>query len=156
MRNGDVYIDLGDRQNIKLKPTPIGKGEGTVIPNGAVVVPDVSVPISDDNFLVNYNGQKGYIQRKYLKVAINVLNDKPVLSMTYNHPVQSLASSAVQYEPPAQYASSPVPVQSAQPQSDAPPDYNSVMKNLENYPVVYQDPYSLRFYAVDKKETLIG
>lgn len=77
--------------------------------------------------------------------------------MTYNHPVQSLAppaqslaSSAQSLAPPAQYASSPVPVQSAQPQSDAPPDYNSVMKNLENYPVVYQDPVSGRYYAVDE------
>jgi len=49
MKEGDVYIDLGDRRNIKLKPTPMGQGEGTAIPNGAVVVPDVSVPISDNN-----------------------------------------------------------------------------------------------------------
>lgn len=152
MKEGDVYIDLADRKNIKLKPTPTSMGDGTPISNKTVVT-IVNPIIENGHVLVNVNGQPGYININHLKVAMTVFNGKPVMSMEYRPHVEVKADVPLlappQQQQQQQYAPPPSPVQSAQPQSDAPPAYHEVMANLPKYPVTYQDRDSLRFYAVD-------
>lgn len=153
MKEGDVYINLAvGRTNIKLKQSPSSEGGGTALINNTVVNIDDPLTIKDEHVLVNVNGQRGYIQIKYLKVAMTVFDDKPVMNREYRPPVEVKADVPLLAPPQRQqpqYAPPPSPVQSAQPQSGAPPAYHEVMANLPTYPVVYQDPNSLRYYAVD-------
>ena len=146
MNVDDVYIELNDRPKIQLKPTPTSMGGGTPISNGTVVTIVQPTTIDNGHVLVSVSEQRGYIQIKYLKVAMNVLNGTPVMSMAYIPPVEVKADVPLLAPPQRQqqqYAPPPSPVQ-----SDAPPSYNHVMENLEKYPVTYQDPITRRFYAV--------
>ena len=146
MKEGDVYIELNNRPKIQLKSTPTTMGDGTPISNGTVVTIVQPTTIDNGHVLVSVSEQRGYIQIKYLKVAMNVLNGTPVMSMAYIPPVEVKADVPLLAPPQRQqqqYAPPPSPVQ-----SDAPPSYNHVMENLEKYPVTYQDPITRRFSAV--------
>ncbi len=93
---GDVYIELKDRKYIQLKPSPSSEGGGTPIPNGTVVTvlpvpPGINAtilnPSGKSHVLVIVDKQIGYIQGKYLREAINVLNGDPYINKEYSPPV---------------------------------------------------------------------
>jgi hypothetical protein len=134
MKEGDVYINLDDgRKNIKLKESSSSSdGFGTAIPNGTVVTIVQPTTIESGHVLVSVDEQRGYIQIKHLKVAMNVLNGTPVMSRAYIPPVEVKADVPLLAPPQRQQQQQYVPPQ----QQYVPP------------PERYTDPITGKDYAV--------
>ena len=132
MKDGDVYIELNNRPKIQLKSTPTTMGDGTPISNGTVVTIVQPTTIDNGHVLVSVSEQRGYIQIKYLKVAMNVLNGTPVMSMAYIPPVEVKADVPLLAPPQRQQQQQYVPPQ----QQYVPP------------PERYTDPITGKDYAV--------